>query len=56
MVRVFERRTLRMIYSPVNDHGILETGYNNEIYTHYDELDLNQFGQNRKTAVAGTAL
>jgi hypothetical protein len=40
MLRVFERRILRMIYSPVNDNGILGTGYNNEIYTHYDELDL----------------
>ena len=40
MLRVFERRILRMIHSPVNYNGILGTGYNNELYTHYDELDL----------------
>jgi len=40
MLRVFERRTLRTIYSPVNDNGILGTGYSSEIFTHYNELDI----------------
>jgi len=29
-----------MICSTVNDNGILGTGYNNELHTRYDELDL----------------
>jgi hypothetical protein len=38
MLRIFERRMLRMIYGPVNDNGIGRTGYSNELYTFCDEL------------------
>ena len=37
---IFERRILRMIYSPVNNNSIWRTVYNNELYTLYDELDV----------------
>jgi len=37
MLQIFERRTLRMIYGPVNDNGTWKTRYNNEIYTFYNE-------------------
>ena len=40
MLRIFERRILRMIYGPIRDNGIWRTGYNNEIYALYDELDI----------------
>jgi len=38
MLRIFERRILRMIYSygSIRDNCILRTGYN-EIYALYDE-------------------
>jgi len=29
-----------MIYGPINDNGIWKTRYSNELYTHYDEIDL----------------
>ena len=29
-----------MIYGPVNDTGKCRTGYNNELWTLYDELDI----------------
>jgi hypothetical protein len=38
--RIFERRTLRMIYGPVNDNGMRRTRYCNVLYTVYDELDI----------------
>ena len=31
---------LRIIYGPVNDNGVWRTGYNNELYTLYGELDI----------------
>jgi hypothetical protein len=40
MLRIFERRILRMIYGPVNDTGKWRTRYSNEFYTLYDELDI----------------
>jgi len=40
MLRIFERRILRTIYSPINDTGKWRTRYNNEFYTLYDELDI----------------
>jgi hypothetical protein len=40
MLRIFETRILRMIYSPINDNGTRRTRYNNELYTLYDELDI----------------
>jgi hypothetical protein len=52
---IFERRILRIIYSPVNNTGMWRTRYNNELYTHYDELDV-ALVTNRKTEVAGTLL
>jgi len=39
MLRIFERRILRMIYGPINDNGIRRTRYSNELYKLYDELD-----------------
>jgi hypothetical protein len=38
MLRIFERRTLRMIYVPINDNGIWRRRYNTELYMLYDEL------------------
>jgi hypothetical protein len=29
-----------MIYCPINDNGIWKTRYSNELYAHYDEIDL----------------
>ena len=40
MLRIFERRMLRMIYHPIDDNGIWRTIYNNELYRLYDELDI----------------
>ena len=41
IVRGFERRTLRMIYGSINDNGTWRTGHNNELYTPYDEQDID---------------
>jgi hypothetical protein len=38
--RIFERRTLRMIYGPVNENCMRRTRYYNVLYTLYDELDI----------------
>jgi len=40
MLRIFEGRTLRMIYGPVKDNGMWRTRYINELYTMYNELDI----------------
>jgi len=40
VLRIFERRTLRKIYSSVYDNDTWRTSYNNELYTVYDELDI----------------
>jgi hypothetical protein len=40
MLRIFERRILRMIYDLINYKGIWRTRYKNELYTLYDELDI----------------
>jgi hypothetical protein len=42
MLRIFERSILRMIYDPLNRNVIWKTRYeySNELYTHYDEIDL----------------
>ena len=40
MLQTFERRILRVIYTPINDSSIWRTRYNNELYLLYDELDL----------------
>jgi hypothetical protein len=40
MLLIFERRILRMIYSPVKGNGIWSRRYSNELYTLYDEEDL----------------
>jgi hypothetical protein len=29
-----------LIYGPINDTGVWRTGYNNELYTVYDKLDI----------------
>jgi hypothetical protein len=39
MLRIFERRILRMLYGPINDNDIWRTRCNNELYTLYDDLD-----------------
>jgi hypothetical protein len=31
ILQIFERRILRVSYSPINDSGIWRTGYNNEL-------------------------
>jgi len=31
-----------MIYGPINDNGIWRTGHNNELYTLYDEPDIDK--------------
>jgi hypothetical protein len=31
MLKIFERRILRMIYGPIRDNGIWRTGYKNEL-------------------------
>jgi len=38
MFRIFERRILRMIYSPNKNNCEWRTSYNKELYTFYDEL------------------
>jgi len=42
MLRIFERRILRMVYVSINDDGIWRTGYHYELYTLYDDLDIVQ--------------
>jgi hypothetical protein len=39
MIRIFERKLLRMLYGAVNDNGVRRTGYSNEVYTLYNEPD-----------------
>jgi hypothetical protein len=38
VLQIFERRILRIIYSPINEDGIWRTRHNKR-YTTYDELD-----------------
>ena len=38
MLRIFERRILRMLYSPIKYNGKWRTKYNNELYTFYDVI------------------
>ena len=40
MLQIFERRILRVIYSPINDSGIWRTRYSNKLYMLYIELGL----------------
>jgi hypothetical protein len=56
MLRIFERRILRMIYGQINDNCMWRARYNNELYTVYDKLDTVKSVTNRKIEVAGTAL
>jgi hypothetical protein len=42
MLRIFERRILRMVYVSINDDGIWRTRYRCELYTLYDDLDIVQ--------------
>jgi hypothetical protein len=37
MLRIFERRILRLICSPVNDNGVWRTRNNSKLNTFYDE-------------------
>jgi len=53
---VFERRILRVVYSPVNNNSIWRTRYNNELYTLYNELDVVLVIKNRKTEVDSTPI
>jgi hypothetical protein len=40
MLHIFERRILRVIYSPINGSCIWRTRYNSKLYMHYIELGL----------------
>jgi hypothetical protein len=40
LIRIFERRILRLVYGSVNDSGVWKTRYNSELYTLYDEPDV----------------
>jgi len=40
MLRIFERRMLRMIYGPVYDNGTWRTRYTNELYIPYNGLHI----------------
>jgi hypothetical protein len=40
MLRIFEKRILRMIYGPIDDNGIWRPIYNNKLSTPFDELHL----------------
>jgi hypothetical protein len=40
MLRIFERRILRIIFGPINNNGMWGTRYANELYRLYDELDI----------------
>jgi hypothetical protein len=40
MLRILERRTLRIIYGPINDSGMWRTRYSKELDKLYDELDI----------------
>jgi hypothetical protein len=41
MLRIFERRILKMIYGPIDGNGTWRTRYN-KLYTLYDELGLTE--------------
>jgi hypothetical protein len=56
MLRIFERRMLRMIYGPVNDNGTWKTRCTNELCTLYDGLHIVNVTKNRKIEVASTPL
>jgi hypothetical protein len=40
MLRIFARRTLRMIYFPIKDTDIWRTRYNSELYRLFDKLEV----------------
>jgi hypothetical protein len=40
MLRIFERRILRRIYSPIKENGIWRSRYNHELYKLYNEPDM----------------
>jgi hypothetical protein len=42
MLRIFERRVLRIVYGPVADNGIWRTGYSDEPDALYNELDTDR--------------
>ena len=44
MLRVFQRRILRVSYGPANDSGIWSARYSNELYTVYREVDTVSYG------------
>jgi hypothetical protein len=40
MLRIFQGRTLRIVYVPIKDNGMWRTRYINELYMLYNELDI----------------
>jgi hypothetical protein len=40
ILKVFERKILRAIFVPTNEHGEWRIKYNNELYTLYKESDI----------------
>jgi hypothetical protein len=40
MLRIFERRILRMIYSNINDNFTWRMSYNNQLLTLWNDLDI----------------
>jgi hypothetical protein len=48
VLRIFERRILRLIFGPIKDTGKWRTRYSNEFYTLYDELDIAKVIKTRR--------
>jgi hypothetical protein len=40
ILKVFERKILRAIFGPTNEHGEWRIKYNNELYALYEESDI----------------
>jgi hypothetical protein len=53
LLRIFERRIVRRIYSPINEGGIWRLTYNTELHKFYNGLDIVKSDANRKIEVVG---
>jgi hypothetical protein len=55
MLRIFERRILRIIYGPIKENGIWKSRYNHELHQICNEPDMVS-DQSRAAEMAGTTV
>jgi hypothetical protein len=53
ILKVFERKILRAIFGPTNEHGEWRIKYNNELYTLYKESDIVTYIKTNRLRWAG---